>query len=215
MEPLLDGNKSTSEGHKGRWMIFALAILVLAIGAAYADVSMGANQPWYGNWGGVIFAVAFFSLAVLALLRLPQRREWRHLGVTEAYLIALFTEMFGTLLTIYLLGSVFGVRLGFGMLEGHLWAVLLARLGLLPLPLGVALVMAISTALILLGFTLMIAGWRQIWQAKGALVTEGLYRYVRHPQYAGFLLIIIGFLIQWPTFPRISRHPTTIIPGTS
>jgi hypothetical protein len=47
--------------------------------------------------------------------------------------MALFTEMFGLPLTIYFLGSVFGVNLGFGRMEGQLWAVLLDRLRLLPL----------------------------------------------------------------------------------
>lgn len=210
MEPILNGNGHAGRGRKGRWVAFALAVLAVAIFAAYADVSMDTNQPWYGNWGGVVFAVALFSFAVLMLLRPPQRRAWRHLGVTEAYLVALFTEMFGTPLTIYLLGSVLGVHLGFGMLEGHLWAALLARLGLLPLKLGVAIVMAVSTALILLGFTLMAVGWRQTWQAKGELVTDGLYRSVRHPQYAGFLLIIIGFLIQWPTLPTLVLFPILV-----
>lgn len=197
------------------WIAFALVALALVVYPIYSYLLAGAipfyshwfawaaiapDQPgWYGAWRAVAFAVVYFSVFVLAFLYSPRRREWRHLGVAEAYLVALFTEMFGLPLTIYLLGSVFGVNLGFGMMEGHLWAVLLDRLGLLPLGWGVSLVMAVSGALINLGIALMAAGWWQVWRAKDELVTGGLYRFVRHPQYTGFILLITGFLVQWPT----------------
>lgn len=200
------------------WTLFALAVAALASVSAYSylvtDAALEADrmaQPWYGNWTMAAFAVAFFSAIVLAFLRSPRRREWRHLGIAEAYLVALFAEMFGLPLTIYLLGSVLGVNLGFGMLEGHLWAVLLDRLGLLPLARGVAVVMAVSSALIVVGLALMAAGWWQTWRAKGDLVTTGLYRFVRHPQYLGFLLVIVGFLIQWPTLPTLMLFPILVI----
>ncbi len=81
---------------RAAWIAFALAVLVLAAMPAYgylsAPVTPEANrmaQPWYGNWGAVAFAVAFFSIFVLGFLRSPRQREWRHLGVTEAYLVRL------------------------------------------------------------------------------------------------------------------------------
>ncbi|MBI4317843.1 MAG: isoprenylcysteine carboxylmethyltransferase family protein [Chloroflexi bacterium] len=200
------------------WAAFALAVLFLAGSFAYAyvfgDAAVQAervDRPWYGNWGLVVFAVLFFSAFVLAFLRSPRRREWRHLGLAEAYLVALFAEMFGLPLTIYLVGSVLGVNLGLGGLEGHLWAVLLDRLGFVPLAQGVALVMAISSVLIVFGLALMAAGWWQVWRAKGELVTTGLYRFVRHPQYIGFLLVIVGFLIQWPTLPTLALFPFLVV----
>ena len=201
------------------WMLLALAVLPLAGSAAvhtyrFAGAALEGDRiarPWYGNWAGAAFAVGFFSAFVLAFLRSPRRREWRHLGLAEAYLVALFAEMFGLPLTIYLLGSVLGVNLGLGMLEGHLWAVALDRLGLLPLARGVALVMAVSSALIILGLALMAAGWLQTWRARGELVTSALYRFVRHPQYLGFLLVAVGFLIQWPTLPTLVLFPVLVL----
>ncbi len=208
------------------WIAFALVVLALAVYPIYSYLFAGAipfyshwfawaamasdHYGWYGDWRAVAFGVVYFSIFVLAFLGSPRRREWRHLGVAEAYLVALFTEMFGLPLTIYLLGSVFGVNLGFGMMEGHLWAVLLDRLGLLPLGWGVALVMAVSGALINLGIALMAAGWWQIWRARGELVTGGLHRFVRHPQYTGFVLLITGFLVQWPTLLTLVLFPILI-----
>lgn len=189
------------------WGVFIGLVLLVAestaeaylFGGAALEADRMAGSSWYGSWGTAAFWVLVFSAFVVGFLRSPRRREWRHLGLAEAYLVALFTEMFGTPLTIYLLGSVLGVNLGFGMLQGHLWAVLLDRAGLLPLERGVALVMAASMVLIIVGLALMAAGWWQTWRARGELVTDGLYRFVRHPQYAGFLLLVVGFLIQWPT----------------
>lgn len=118
--------------------------------------------------------------------------------------------MFGFPLTIYLAGSVLGAQIGLGGLEGHLWAVALDRAGLLPLERGVGLVMAVSSVLITIGVALMAAGWRQVWRARGALATEGLYRFVRHPQYTGFLTVVTGFLVQWPTLPTLVLFPVLV-----
>lgn len=209
------------------WAIFALVVLALVIYPIYSYLYAGAipfyshwfawaaispDQPgWYGDWRAVAFGAVYFFLFVLAFLYSPRRREWRHLGVAGAFLVALFTEMFGLPLTIYLLGSVLGFNIGFGMMEGHLWAVLLDRLGLLPLEWGVALVMAVSGALINLGIALMAAGWWQVWRSRDELITGGLYRFVRHPQYTGFVLLILGFLVQWPTLLTLVLSPILVV----
>lgn len=200
------------------WIAFTLVVVWLAGSSAYsylfADAALMVDRMspsyWYGHWASTAFWVLIFSGFVLAFLRSPRPREWRHLGLAEAYLVALFAEMYGAPLTIYLLGSALGVKLGFGMLQGHLWAVLLDRLGLLPLARGVGLVMAVSSVLIVVGLALMAAGWWQAWRAKGELVTSGLYHWVRHPQYLGFLLVLVGFLIQWPTLPTLVLFPILV-----
>ncbi len=38
-------------------------------------------------------------------------------------------------------------------------------------------------------------------------MTTGVYGLVRHPQYLGFYLIIIGFLVQWPTIITVLMAP--------
>ncbi len=197
-------------------VVLGLIILLIGLGTYYAR-SPGATAvlrdegPWYGNWSAVAFSVLLFSAFVVGLLHPFKRRDWRGLGITEAYLVALFTEMFGVPLTIYLLGSILGFKIGFSGLEGHLWATLLDRLGVLPQAQGVALVMGISAVLILAGLALMAAGWWAVWQAKGELVTGGLYAWMRHPQYTGFILLIAAFLIQWPTVITLIMFPVLVI----
>jgi protein-S-isoprenylcysteine O-methyltransferase Ste14 len=190
-------------------LLFGLAAwTALAPGAPLAPSDQG---PWYGNWRAVAFAVLLFSAFVVGFLHPFRRRDWRGLGIAEAYFVALFTEMFGVPLTIYLLGSVLGFKVGFSGLEGHLWATLLDRLGLVPQAYGVALVMGISGALILAGLVLMAAGWWAVWRARGALVTGGLYAWMRHPQYTGLILVIVGFLIQWPTIITLIMFPILLV----
>lgn len=74
-----------------------------------------------------------------------------------------------------------------------------------------ALVMGISTVLIVAGLALMAAGWLAVWRAKGELVTGGLYAWMRHPQYTGFILLIAAFLIQWPTVITLIMFPVLVI----
>src|SRR3546814_16135225 len=56
------------------------------------------------------------------------------------------------------------------------------------------------------------AAWPVLLRAakQGALATTGLYGWVRHPQYVGFLAIMIGFLLQWPTIPTLVMLPVLV-----
>lgn len=199
-----------------RWWIAALAVLSLGVAYVYFFTPWwprlaAGDGSWYGNWAAVAFSVGFYTLFIAAFLRPPRRREWRHLGISEAYVVALFAEMFGTPLTIYLLSGVLGSQFGLDGASGHLWAVLLDRAGLVPLDQAVNWIMAVSLALIALGIGLTAVGWWQVWRAKGTLVTNGLYAFVRHPQYSGFLLVLVAFLIQWPTLITLLMFPVLVV----
>jgi len=64
--------------------------------------------------------------------------------------------------------------------------------------------------LLLVALITIYAGWKKIHKAQGELVNDGIYKYVRHPQYAGFMLIIVSFLIQWPTLITLVMGPVLI-----
>jgi protein-S-isoprenylcysteine O-methyltransferase Ste14 len=57
------------------------------------------------------------------------------------------------------------------------------------------------------------AGWKHLYAAQktGALATSGPYARIRHPQYAGFVLIMVGFLLQWPTFATLAMFPILLV----
>ena len=70
-----------------------------------------------------------------------------------------------------------------------------------------------SYALIGGGFWLIARAWRDLWAAQraGTLATTGAYARVRHPQYDGFLLVMTGFLLQWPTLVTAAMYPILVV----
>ncbi len=130
------------------------------------------------------------------------------MGATLAFFVALFTEMYGFPLTIYILTGILGSKYPalnpFSDASGHLW---LTFLGGGPMMMGI--IHLVSNGLVIIGFAIMWKGWKLIHSAKG-LVTEGPYAYVRHPQYSGLFLIMIGMLIQWPTIITALMFPVLI-----
>lgn len=70
----------------------------------------------------------------------------------------------------------------------------------------------LSSALIFGGFWLLAAAWKVLYaaQSKGQLATTGPYARLRHPQYVGFIAIMIGFLFQWPTLITLTMFPILV-----
>ena len=170
----------------------------------------GENIPFaYGLWTLVVVNVVLFAFFLLSYLTPVKKREWRTMGVTLAFFVALFTEMYGFPLTIYILtgalGSRYPVLNPFSHASGHLWLTFFGG-G----PAIMTVIHLISNGLVLIGFMIMWKGWKLIHGAKGGLVIEGPYAHVRHPQYSGLFLVMIGMLIQWPTIITAFMFPVLI-----
>ena len=165
----------------------------------------------YGLWPLVIVNTLLFAAFGLSFFHPRTNRDWRAMGAYTAFLVALFTEMYGIPLTIYLLGSWLGSR--FPLLRdthagGHLWNDLIGWTGdphLSPFHLA-------SYAAIGGGFWLIAVAWRHLHDAAqhDRLATTGPYAWVRHPQYDGFILVMVGFLLQWPTIPTLLMFPVLV-----
>ena len=196
----------------GLVVVLGLALFALVVGHVPRGSSGGVSfHEWYGNWQAALVASAVFTVFLLAFARPRRKVEWRSTGLYVAFLLSLFTEMFGLPLTIFLLSSFLDLSpWAFGNQESHLWAYLLDRLGLLPLDVGVYVVMVISVALIAAGTSLVAVGWATVYRGRAGLVTGGIYRFLRHPQYLGLILVILGFNVQWPTLPTLLMAPILV-----
>jgi len=168
------------------------------------------NQA-YGLWPLVILNTGLFVVFAASFFHPRSRRDWRAMGAFSAFLVALFTEMYGVPLTVYLLSGWLGDRipaLKATHAGGHLWNDLIGWTGDPHVsPFHLASYLAIGG-----GFWLIAAAWRVLWEAArtGRLATTGAYARVRHPQYAGFLLVMVGFLLQWPTIPTLVMFPVLV-----
>jgi protein-S-isoprenylcysteine O-methyltransferase Ste14 len=174
---------------------------------------MNDHAPAYGLWLLVIINAAVFIIFAFSFTHPRTERDWRSFGAFAAFLVALFTEMYGFPLTIYLLSGWLGRRYpGLDLLShdaGHLWQTLLGWKGdphLNPLHL-------LSNGLIFGGFILLASAWQVLYEAQRErrLATTGPYAYVRHPQYAAFILIMLGFLFQWPTLLTLAMFPILVV----
>jgi protein-S-isoprenylcysteine O-methyltransferase Ste14 len=169
------------------------------------------NDNGYGLWFLVVFNSALFIVFAISFFHPKSKRDWRVMGGFSAFVIALFTEMYGYPLTVYLLtgplgGLVPGVDLSHN--AGHLWTDLIGWKGdphLSPFHL-------LSYAFIGGGFWLIATAWKVLYAAQrsGTLATAGAYARVRHPQYVGFILIMVGFLLQWPTIATLVMLPILV-----
>ena len=173
---------------------------------------MNHSQSAYGLWPLVVINSAVFIVFAFSFARPKTKRDWRSFGAFSAFLVALFTEMYGFPLTIYLLSGWLSRKdPGVDLLShdaGHLWETLLGWRGnphLNPMHLA-------SNLLILGGFVLLSAAWTVLYAAQRThtLAVTGPYARVRHPQYVGFILIMVGFLLQWPTLITLLMFPVLV-----
>ena len=164
----------------------------------------------YFNWALVIAYIALLSVFLYGLLQPRRRTEWKSAGVAQAWVIALYAEMYGVPLTAYLAMNFLGRSTADAEthFNGHLWPVLMGFTGdnLVTAQFWFTVV---GQLLVAIGAVLAIVGWRQIHRAvrEKKMATAGLYRWIRHPQYTGFFLFLLGSMINWPTLITILTLP--------
>ena len=170
------------------------------------------ESPAYGLWMLVVLNTAVFLLFAFSFTRPRTKRDWRSFGMFAAFIVALFTEMYGFPLTIYLLSGWLSSNFpGVNLLShdsGHLWSTLLGWQGdphFNPFHL-------LSYVLIGGGFILIASAWDVLYKAQREqrLAMTGPYARLRHPQYVGFVLIMLGFIVQWPTLVSLMMLPVLI-----
>jgi protein-S-isoprenylcysteine O-methyltransferase Ste14 len=170
------------------------------------------DTPAYGLWSLVLINTAVFVIFAFSFTHPRTTRDWRSFGAFSSFLFALFAEMYGFPLTLYLLSGWLGSHYPgidlFSHDAGHLWHTLLGWQGNPHLdPLHI-----LSNLLVAGGFIILASAWPVLYDAQRhhALATTGPYARVRHPQYVGFVLIMFGFLFQWPTLLTLLMFPVLV-----
>ena len=170
---------------------------------------IGYGDYAYGLWTIVVFSILIVLFLTFSFIKPKNKFEWRSMSAFMAFIAALFTEMYGIPLTIYFLsgwmGNTYPVLDPFSHSSGHLFLVFI---GISHSVVAITILHIITNGIIFFGFYMVYNGWKLIYDAKeDQLVTQGIYSYIRHPQYTGLFLVTIGFLIQWPTILTLAMWP--------
>jgi len=174
---------------------------------------MSTQSPAYGLWGLVLLNSVLFILFAFSFYKPHSRLDWRSFGMYSAFVVALFTEMYGFPLTLYLLSGWLAQKFpGVDFLAhdaGHLLEMMFGwranpHFG----PFHV-----LSSVFIFGGFWLLAKAWHVLYHAQreSRLAMTGPYAIIRHPQYAAFVLIMFGFLLQWPTLVTLAMFPVLLV----
>jgi len=145
------------------------------------------------QWQVVVFFILIF-LAFLIPLSYRRKPQWIEYGLVTAFFVSLFVEMYGIPLTILLASKYFFV-------PGTQLPPNLLVINFMGVELGMDLAMVYGSILILGGTLLIIISWITLYRNSkdNKLVDKGIYAYSRHPQYLGFILVILGWFYGWPT----------------
>jgi len=160
-----------------------------------------------GAWGIALIVIVIASWLLYRYLAPKTWKEWASAGVIQAFIIALYAEMYGFPLTIYLLVRFFG--LDATGLNANLWSTLLGYGET-----GMMISMILGYVLLFAGFGIFMEGWRELHRARkeGRLVTDRLYGLVRHPQYTGLFIALFGEgIVHWPTVFSVALFPVIVL----
>lgn len=162
-------------------------------------------ESHFYNWFGVLFFIVLYSV-VLLFIPFYKKMDRKPVGTYIAFLIAFAIEMHGIPFSMYVISWIIGKNLPEGILWGH---TLIDSVGFWG--------MYINYMCGIVALILILNGWYNIYKkywsketGKGSLVKTGIYRYIRHPQYTGLLLLSFGMLAEWATLPMLILYPVMI-----
>lgn len=173
---------------------------------------MSTPIPGYGLWFLAVINAAFFIFFAWSFYKPLNARDWRSFGMFSAFIVALFAEMYGFPLTLFLLSgwlsSTFPQVNWLTHDAGHLLEMMFGwrsnpHFG----PFHIASFVFIGG-----GFWLLSTAWPVLYHAQrdGRIARTGPYARIRHPQYVGFVLIMTGFLLQWATLLTLIMYPLLV-----
>jgi protein-S-isoprenylcysteine O-methyltransferase Ste14 len=159
-------------------------------------------ESHFHNWFGVLFFVALYSV-VLLFIPFYKKMDKKPARTYIAFLIAFAFEMHGVPFSMYVISWIAGKNLPEGILWGH---TLVSSIGFTGMYINIGCAVA--------ALFLILNGWYNIYKkywsketGKGSLVKKGVYRYIRHPQYTGLLLLSLGMMVEWATMPMLILYP--------
>ncbi len=163
---------------------------------------METTMSHFGQWSFVLLWTLLGSIFI-AFVPFFKKSQRKPASVYIAFMLAMAFEMFGIPMSMYILAWAFGDKIPEGIFWGHTLFQWIGHTG-----------MYIGTVLAIIGIVLVVLGWKEVYkrywskeEGKGELVTDGIYRFIRHPQYTGFMLITLGMLLDWATLPMLIMCP--------
>ena len=156
-------------------------------------------------WHLVLISIVVFGL-FLVPLTYRKRAKWVDYGLVGAFFISLFIEMFGIPLTILFASK-------FLFVPGTAMPVNVVTFEFMGVHLGMDHTMTYGLVVMLIGMALIVVGWVSLYTQvrQPGFATKGIYQYSRHPQYLGFVLLVLGWFFGWPTILTVIFSPILVV----